>query len=145
MWEEKFQICSKAGENMWLCQVIQTLSLFLRLFRCIQPEHRCSQGLRAVKKITSISAKTKEPGRNTLCPTTNFYFSCLYLLFSHLPVTFWLPSSLPAQNKRLSELLLYLWVLPEGKQAGEPGAALCVHIPSPPPCPFPLSDIKGQL
>jgi len=145
MHEEKFGIHSKAEENIWICWVIWTLSLFLHLFRHIQPDHWCSLWRKAVRKLPPSLQKHRSLAE-TLCagkPVSTF-LACVYCFHtSLLPFDHYLLYQHRTKDSVI--LLLHLWVTPKGKREGKPGAALCVHILSPPSCPFPLSGIKGQL
>lgn len=94
-------------------------------------------------KFTSISAKAQEPGRNALCWKADFP-TCIYCSHSSLLASVDHLLYQP-RTKGSATFLLHLRVIPKGKQAGKPSDAICVHIFSLSPCPFPLSDTKGQL
>lgn len=113
----------------------QTYSARALLFTVTQGSQKLPPSLQKHRSLTETPCAGK--------PTSTFP-ACIYCLHtSLLPFDHHRPYR--HRTKDSTMLLLHLWVIPKGKQAGKPGAALCVHILSPPPCPFPLSDIKGQL
>lgn len=118
---------------------------FPTFIRHTHPEHWCSLWRRAVKKLPPSLQKLRSLAETSCAGKQISTFpACIYCFHTSLsPFVHHLQYQHRIKDSAM--LLLRLCVIPKGKRAGESGAALCVHILSPPPCPFLLPNIRGQL